>query len=187
MTALAAAAWQGWNTLQQSELIAAQRPLSARMKVGPPVFEPENITFSATSPSSKKQDRTPTQIVLDSMATHRPLPPQQPAALKVAEQIDAKPVADQPSAAGKPQTAKPQAASPAANINSSKNQVNMQQSVKMSAPIQPVLTTVVTPPVTQPVASAVAPPIKEDVLINDTATPPPEGDIQPSDPVNAQP
>ena len=75
--ALSAGAWQGWVALQRSELLVAQPPLSERIKVSAPVFNQEDAIPTDNASSSKRKQRTPTQILLDSMATHRPPEPQQ--------------------------------------------------------------------------------------------------------------
>jgi hypothetical protein len=90
--ALSAAAWQGWVALQRSELLVAQLPLSERIKVSAPVFNPEDAIPSDNASSSKRKQRTPMQTLFDSMATHRPPEPQQ-AIDKAPGQNAAKPAA----------------------------------------------------------------------------------------------
>ena len=142
---LAVAAWQGWVALQQMLNAAPPLPLSERIKVSPPVFQSEDI--SSTPSSSRNSQKSPTEIVIEGMATRRPPQPQQPLGLKAAGQAAAKPVTAQPSTAGKPQTAPV-----APSNNTAKNQADMQQPAKPAAPA------VAAPPVAQPVSPAVAPP-----------------------------
>jgi hypothetical protein len=163
--AVAAAAWQGWVALQQSGLLAPQLPLSERIKVSPPVFQPEDIAPSAASPSARDRQKTPTQIVLDNMATRRP-PPPQPLGLKASGQMAAKPFTPQPSSASKSQTA-PLATS----SSSSKDQTEMQQ------------------PAAQPAANtpAAVAPLAEPSIKEGASTSSPAGNNQPPDPIKAQP
>jgi hypothetical protein len=150
VTALAVAAWQGWIALQQSGLLATPRPLSERIKVSAPVFEPKDISPIAPSSTSRRQERTPTQIVIDSMTTRRPPPPPQQSGLNAPEPKPAKQVKAQPLTASKPQTAAP----------------------------------ATQPEVNRPAAVA---PLAEPLIKEDTSTPSPAGDQQPSAPANAQP
>ena len=82
---ICAAGWQGWVALQRILNTPPPLPLSARIRVGPPVFDSEDFT-----PASRKQ-KTQTQILLEGMATHRPPEPRQPP-VTAAGKIAAKPV-----------------------------------------------------------------------------------------------
>lgn len=169
--ALAAAAWQGWVALQQSELLSPSVPLSERIIVSPPVFQPEDIT-SSTSPSSRRIEKTPTQIVLDSMMTRRPPPPT--VALKAPQPVVAKPDKPQALAPNKTQTE-----STATNNLPTKNQTDMQQPFKQAVPSQPVAPAIVTPPAPQTEANrpaAVVPP--EVPLPKEVPIPLPAGNNQ---------
>jgi|GEM_PF-1204554 len=193
--ALAVAAWQGWVALQKSELLAPPLPLSERIKVSPPVFQPEDAAPSDTPPSARSKQKTLTETVLDSMTTRRPPPPPQPIDLKAPEPTAAKPVKAQPLITSRQQTAPP------ATNNTPSKQTVMQQPAKLPAPIQPAAPAVVTPRATQPAAPAVAaPPMTQPVQPEATrpaaAAPPPAPLIkedtspatntQPAEPVNAQ-
>jgi hypothetical protein len=180
VVAIAAAAWQGWIALQKSELFAPPLPLSERIRVSAPVFQPEDIP--ATPRSVKDRQRTQTQILIDSMATRRPPKPQQPHDLKATEQIAAKPDAAQPLVASKP-------APFATNNNSSKTQADIQQPPKPSVTIQPVAPAVATPPATQPSSNrpAAVAPLAEPLIKENTSTPSPAGGNQPPGSVNVQP
>lgn len=82
------AGWQGWLALRRILNAPPPLPLSARIRVGPPVFDSEDF-----SPVSMKQ-KTQTQILLEGMATHRlaePSEPQQPPT-KATGKVAAKPV-----------------------------------------------------------------------------------------------
>jgi hypothetical protein len=184
VTALAAASWQGWIALQQSELAAPPLSISEKIKVSPPVFQPEDAASSAISSSGKSKQKTPTETVFDGMTTRRPPPPQQPVGLKASEPTAAKPVMAQPLIASKPQTAPV-----STNSNSSVIQTDKQQPRKISAPIQPVVPTVSTPSASQPAAdkpAVVAPPDMPLVKEN-ASTVSPAGDTQISAPATVQP
>lgn len=66
------AGWQGWVALQRVLNAPPPLPLSARIRVSPPVIEPEDFT-----PASRKQ-KTRMQILLEGMATRRPPEPPEP-------------------------------------------------------------------------------------------------------------
>jgi hypothetical protein len=180
--AVAAAAWQGWIAFQQMQSAAPPLSLSERIRVSAPAFQPEYIP--AAPPSVRDRQRTPTQIVIDNMTTRREPAPQQPPGLMATGQNAAEPVTTQPLTASKPQMA-----SLATNDNASKNQTDMQQPAKPSAPIQPEAPAVATPPATQPAANKPADvaPRAEPLIKGDTSTQSPAGDNQPPGSVNVQP
>ncbi|MHB1236938.1 MAG: hypothetical protein ACYCY7_05200 [Gallionella sp.] len=132
---IAIAAWRGWVALQQMLNAPPPLPLSARIRVGPPVFDPEDFT-----PAAKRQ-KTRTQILLEGMATHRPPEPPQPP-VNVPGQIA--PGKIKPSTAHKPR------APLATNHNLSANQAGSPP--LLSDPIQPA-SSVVTSPVIRPPAN----------------------------------
>lgn len=186
LMAIAAAAWQGWIAFQQMQSAAPPLSLNERIRVSPPAFQPEAIP--ETPPSARDRQRTPTQMVIDSMATRREPAPKPPLGLKASGQLAEKPVAGEPLTA-KPLTAKPQAA-PLATINSlSKNQADLQPPPKPSASPQLSVPAVAALPVTQSPANkaaAVAPPAEP--LAREITTPPSSAGIsQPPEPVKAQP
>ena len=179
VTALAAAAWQGWIALQQSELAAHRLTSSEKIRVSPPVFQPEDVAPSDTASSRKSKQKTPSESVFDSMTTRRP-PRPPPIGLNAA---DAQPVKAQPLAASKPQTS-----SIATNNNSSVIQTD-KQPPKLSAPIQPAASTASTPAASQSAADKpaadtppVAPLVKEK-----TSTASSTGNSQISAPATVQP
>lgn len=178
--AIAAAAWQGWIAWQQMQSAAPQLPLSERIRVSAPVIQSGDISPHATPPSVMSKPETQLQTEIARLVTGLESAPQQPPGLKAAGQMAAKPVTAQPLIASKPQ-----AASLATNSNALKNQTDMQQTPKPSAPIS----TIAAPLATQPVANktaAVASPAGP--LINgNTSTQLPAGDNQPPGIVNAQP
>ncbi|MGA7749518.1 MAG: hypothetical protein WCA63_05170 [Gallionella sp.] len=182
--ALAAAAWQGWIALQKSELLVAPPPLSERIRVSAPVFQPEDVAPSATSRSERNKQRTPTQILIDSMTNRRPPAPQQPIGLKSPEQKAAKQDTAQPSITGKPLKA-----SPATNLNSSKDQTDLQQPARMSAAIHSAAPADATPPATQTTANkpAAVAPAAEPMDKEDNPALSSSGNNQPSEPANAKP
>jgi hypothetical protein len=177
VTVLVTAAWQGWIAFQQTQNVAP--PISETVRVSAPVFQPEEMP--ATLPSERDKQKTPTQIVFDSMSTRREPAPQPPLDLKTTKQMTVKPVTAQPLI-----TSKPEAASLATNNNSSNNQADIQPP---PAPIQPVAAIDATLPATQPepnMPSAVAPPV-EPLIKEDTPNPLPASGNQPSGTINAQP
>lgn len=182
---LAAAAWQGWIAWQQMQSAAPPLSLNERIRVSAPVFQSEGI--NATPSSVRDRQRTPTQIVIDSMTTLREPPPKQPLGLKASRQMAENPDMGEPLTASKPLTANPQAV--ATNSSSAKNQADMQQPPKLSATTQLAAPAVATPPATQPAANrpaAVAPRAKP-LIKEDASTLSPAGGNQPPGPVNAQP
>lgn len=179
VTALAAAAWQGWIAWQQMQSAAPPLSLSERIRVSAPVFQSEVISPSATPQSVRDRQRTPTQIIIDNMTTRREPAPQQP---KPAVQMAIQPFTPPSLTAGNALTAKPQAPL-ATNNNVQKNQTVVQHPTKPPTPTQPAA------PTTQPITSKpaadvplVAPTIKEGA-----STLSPAGNSQPSGSVNVQP
>lgn len=125
---IAMAAWRGWVALQQMLNAPPQLPLSARIRVSPPVFDPEDFT-----PAAKRQ-KTRTQILLEGMATRRPPEPQQPP-------VDAPgQIAAQPGKV-KPSTAHRHGAPLAANDSLPANQAGSPP--LLSDPIQPASSAVI--------------------------------------------
>jgi hypothetical protein len=185
--ALSAVAWQGWFALQRSELLVAQPPLSERIKVSAPVFNQEDAIPSDNASSSKKKQRTPMQILLDSMATHRPPEPQQIPG-KVSGQDVAKPAAAQPAVEGKPPKVLATTNSPVAN-QPEKNRTDMQHPPGMPAPVHPAATADAESPAMQPKAdkaAAVVPPA-DSIIREDTLPLAPPGGTQPAGTSGSQP
>ncbi len=125
---IAIAAWRGWVALQQMLNAPPPLPLSARIRVGPPVFEPEDFT-----PAAKRQ-KTRTQILLEGMATRRPPEPQQPQ-VNAPGQIAAQP--------GKVKPAHKQRAPLATHDSLPANQAG--SPAMLSDPIQPASSVVISP------------------------------------------
>ena len=187
VTALAAAAWQGWIALQQTELLqsaAPPLPLSERIRISAPDSHPANILISAIPPSISSKPGTPSQTEINNPATNRKSAPQQAPGLQAAGPMAAKPVTAQPLTASKPLTAKPQATPLAAHNNSPKNQTDLQQPPILSAPIQPTAPTDATPPATQPAANT---PPAEPLIEGDTSTLSAAGGNQPPGTVSTLP
>lgn len=151
LMAIVAAAWQGWIAFQQMQSAAPPLSLSERIKVSPPAFQPESIP--APPPSARDNQRTPTQIVIDSMTTRREPAPKTPLGLKASGQMAGKPVTGEPLTA---LTAKPQTAPLATNNSSSKNQADLQPPPKPSASTQIAAPAAAAPPVTQSPANKAA-------------------------------
>ncbi len=189
VTAIAAAVWQGWITYQQTELLhsaAPPLPLSARIRVSEPVFQPEYLPHLATQPSVASKPSTPSQIGINNPATSRSSAPQQPIGLKAVGQMVAKPETAQTLIASRSQTK-----SPATNNDSSMNQTDRPPIPKLSAPLQPEAPIVATPTATkaaaQPAASRPVAPLVVPMVKSNTSAPSPAGTTQPSEPVSMQP
>lgn len=195
--ALSAAAWQGWLALQRSELLVAQPPLSERIKVGAPVFQPEDASPADNSSSSKRRQRTPMQALFDSMATHRPPEPQQMLG-KAPGQNAEKSAAAGPAIAGKPPKAALATSNNPAENQPEKDQTGMQHSPGMPAPVHPAATA----NATHPAAKSVAPspdiqpkaeraatdiPPADSIIREDTQPSSPSGGNQPSGTSGSQP
>src|SRR5665647_2446870 len=96
VTAIAAAAWQGWIIFQQMHYVAPLIPLSERILVSAPVFRPAHIAPDP-QPSGRKSESL-IQTEIDGLLSG-PLP-RHPPGWKPA----AKPVRSEPLIANKPQT-----------------------------------------------------------------------------------
>ena len=185
--AIATAAWQGWIAFQQMQSAPPPLSLNERIRVGAPVFRPENI--APTTPSVRDRQKTPTEIVIDSMTTRREPEPKQPLGLKASRQMADKPDTGEPLTASKPLTDKPQTAPLATNNSSSKGQADTQQPPKLSATTRLAAPAVAAPPATKSAASkpAANAPLGEQLIKQDASTLPPAGVNQPPGPVNAKP
>jgi hypothetical protein len=179
--ALAVAAWQGWIVLQQSKLFAVLPPLSERISVSAPIYQPETITPVAARSSGRSKPETLIQTEIDSLVASPNTLPQRPPGLNSTKPMVANPVTAQPLMANKP-------APLATNNGSSMNQTNTQPHSKLPAPIQPAAPAVATPPATQPAANKPAPVITpgEPLSKKDTSAPSSAGNNQPPDTANVQ-
>jgi hypothetical protein len=179
VVALAAASWQGWIVMNRT----APPPLSTRIQVSAPAFQPEYLPAAVAPSSVVNKPGMASQTGTITRTTDQKSATPQVRGLKVSEQIVAKPVASEPLVAGKPQTA-----SPATNINSSKNRTDIQQLPRQSAPMPPAIPFVKAAVVTQPAASstAVVAPPDSPLVKGVTSTTPLTGINQPSSSVNAQ-
>jgi hypothetical protein len=172
---ICAAGWQGWVALQRILNAPPPLPLSARIRVGPPVFDSEDFT-----PASRKQ-KTQTQILLEGMATHRPaeLPePQQPP-VKAAGKIAAKPV-------NAPAANMPMAPLDAHN-SSLADQAGMPQPVKLPPRLK--ARAAAASHAAQPAANkaAAVAPVAQPLVKEDAAAQPPAEDNQPPAPATTKP
>jgi hypothetical protein len=132
VTATAAAAWQGWIIFQKMQYVAPPVPLSERIQVSAPVFQPAHI---APDPHpSRRKSESLIQTEIDGLLSG-PLPRHPPGWVPPAKPGTA------PLAANKPQTT-PAAATSSASANQTKGQ----QALKPSAAIQPAAATVVKTP-----------------------------------------
>lgn len=179
--ALAAAAWQGWIALKQSEFLAPLAPLSERISVSAPVYQPGTIAPAAARSSGGNKPESLIQTEIDSLVASPNRLPQRPTSLNATNPpMAAKPVTAQPLIASKPVPL-------STNNNPSKNPMGTQPHPKVSDQIQPAAPAVATPP-TQPAANKPAPSVTpaEPLSKKETSTPSLAGNNQPQDTANAQ-
>jgi len=165
--AIAVAAWQAWTTFQQSELLAPLAPLSQRISVSAPLFQPETMAPSGARSLGRNNSESLIQTEIDSLVASPNKLPQRPPDLNATKPVATKPVVPQPLIASKPVPL-------AANHNSSKKQTDMQPLPKMPSTIPPAAPAVETPPSEQPSApSAAASPATQPVANSPTPVTPP--------------
>lgn len=173
VTAIAAAARQGWIIFQQTHYVAPPVPLNERILVSAPVFRPAHIAPDPYPSGQKSESLIQTEI--DGLLSG-PLPRHPPG-----WKPTAKPVRSEPLIANKPQT------TPVTTIkNASMNQTNRQQALKPSAAIQPVAATVSTTPERAANIPAAVVPLANPLAKRDASTPSPAGNGQPANLVSAQ-
>jgi hypothetical protein len=180
--AIVVAAWQGWIALQQSELLAVTPPLSERISVSPPVFQPENISSATAKASGRSKTESLIQSEIDSLVASPNILPQRPPAVDSANTKPATTATAQPSTSGNPLPVP-------TNNNSSKNQPDMQPRHGPPAPVQPATPAVATPPATQPAGNKPAPVASpgEPLTEKGAATISSAGDKQTPDQASAEP
>lgn len=139
MVAVAAAAWQGWVAMNRTTVL----PLSARIQVSAPAFQPEYLPNAASPAPVESKPRAPAKTEIIKPVASQKDAPRQALGLKASEQI-VKLATPQPSMASKPQSASVTAS------DSSMSQAGMQSSVKPTARLRLVDPSVVQPPVPQP-------------------------------------
>ena len=173
--ALAAAAWQGWIEFQQMQSAVPPLPLSARIRVSAPVFQPENI--APTPALERGKSETLLQTEINSLVASPNMLPQRPPVLNATKPMAVKPATAKPLITSKSLTANPQAASHATNNNSPKNQTDMQQPPMLSDPIQLEAPTVAASSARKPAANkpATVVPLVEPIIKGDTSTLSPAG------------
>jgi hypothetical protein len=154
MTVIAVAAWQGWVALQHSKMFAVLPPLSERISVSPPVYQPETTAPAAPRSPGKGRPESVIQAEIDSMLSNPNARPPRPTSANTAEPMDATPASAQPLIAGKPQ-----AAPLATNNGASTTQTTVTQShSKPPAPAHTAVPAVATHPSAQPASPAVSTP-----------------------------
>ncbi|MFZ2160654.1 MAG: hypothetical protein WAW02_00420 [Sideroxyarcus sp.] len=193
IAAVAAAAWQGWPILQQTDPVQntdLAAPASAVAQAGAAASQSENVAPLAGTPSVHSEPLTPSASGITPPVVNRENMPQQTNGLKGAGQMVAKPVpvppkpvmikpqpvTVEPSIAGKPQTV------PTAIV-----QPQNPLPPKLLPAKRPAAPAVVIPPAVQSAASspAVAAPPAVPLGKEDTAAPSPMDDTQLSAPINA--
>jgi hypothetical protein len=137
------AGWQGWVALQRALNAPPPLPLSARIKISPPVIESEDFT------PEKRRQKTQMQMLLEGMATHRPPEPPEPqqAPVTTPGNVPGKIAANPAKAQGVNKHKAPLAA------NGAGVQTDMPQSASPAAPAQPAVPALVPPSAAQPAAS----------------------------------
>ena len=202
MTVIAVAAWQGWVALQHSKMFAVLPPLSERISVSPPVYQPETTAPAAVRSSGKGRPESVIQTEIDSLLSNPNARPPRPTSSNAAP-MTAKPVTAQPLIAGKPQAA-PLATNTGASTKQTgtTNQTTVTQShPKPSDPVQTAVPAVATTSATHPASPAVSTPTAthpaaskpapvaapaEPSSKKDTSAPASAGNNQPADPATAQ-
>lgn len=182
--AIVVAVWQGWIIFQESELAAPVAPLSERISVSAPVFQPENISPGAARSSGRSKTESLIQTEIDSLVASPNTLPQRPAAMTAANPRTAK--TDQPL-----MTSNPVPATTASNP--AKNPPNMQPQHSLPASVQSGSPAVEATPATHPDARKPAPVVApaEPLSKNNSSTLSSAGNNQPLaqakvEPVNAR-
>jgi hypothetical protein len=137
VTVIAVAAWQGWVALQHSKMFAVLPPLSERISVSPPVYQPATIAPAAPRSPGKGRPESVIQTEIDSLVSNPNGRPPRPLPLNNTQPMDATPVTAQPLVASKPLQVKPQPSPPIATNNgaSAKQTTVTQSHSKPSAPV----------------------------------------------------
>ena len=188
VVAVAAAAWQGWLTPQQTEPVQSADlapAASAVAQADAPASQPENAAALVPAPSVQSAPVTPPATGIGTPAVAQKNVPQYPAGLKVAEPKLVKPVVAQPKPVTdkpKPLTVEPLPASQMAPAAINKDALNnpAAKPLPVKRPAMPVAAT-------QSAASspaAVAPPAVPSGK-EDTVAPSPLNDTQLSAPISA--
>lgn len=166
---ICAAGWQGWAALQRVLNAPPPLPLSARIRVGPPVFDSEDFT-----PATRKQ-KTQTQILLEGMATHRPPEPRQ------------SPVTATGKIAAKPANA-PLASKEMAPLDAHNSSLTDQAGMPQPAPRLKARAAAASP-AARPAANkaAAVAPAAQPLVKEDAAAQPPAEDHQPPAPATTKP
>jgi hypothetical protein len=180
--AIATAVWQGWIAWQQMLSAPPPLPLSERIRVSAPVFQPETITLPDVRSSGKNISESLIQTEINSMVSSPNMLQKRPPGLNATNPMAAKPVAVLPLTASRLTPL-------ATDNNSSKNQTDMQQPPSLSDPIQPIAPAIATPSARKPAANkpAVVAPLVGPLIKGDAPTLSPAGNNQPPEPVNVQP
>ncbi len=166
LTLLALAGWQGWNARQEMQMVVPALPLSERIKVSPPVFESGDL-LPDTRVSARNNAKTPAELIIDSMATHRPPAPQQPLSKT---QTIAQPPANQKAI---PNKANPPAL---ATGNNALKKPALQQVTRPSVAVQPAaVRPAAMAPAMQPVQAAAVVPLAESATNVAKPAPPAAG------------
>jgi hypothetical protein len=203
VTVIAVAAWQGWVALQHSKMFAVLPPLSERISVSPPVYQPATIAPAAPRSPGKGRPESVIQTEIDSLVSNPNGRPPRPLPLNNTQPMDATPVTAQPLVASKPLQVKPQPSPPIATNNgaSAKQTTVTQSHSKPSAPVQTAVPAVAIHPSTQPASPAVSTPAAthpaaskpapvaapaEPSSKKDTSAPVSAANNQLADPANAQ-
>jgi hypothetical protein len=190
VTALLAAAWQGWIVLQQSEPQVSADPAttlssSDQASVSAPDLQAENITSQDIPPSAKNEPGIVPQTEINSPASNLESAQQTNSGLK-----DDESVAPKPAKSHSRKTHKTQPESLASNDDALMNQTDMQPSAKLPLLKKPVAPAVVTLPAAKPstptATSADIPVLSAPLAKEYTSNPSPAGNNLPAGSSNAQ-
>jgi hypothetical protein len=187
IAAVAAAVWQGWPILQQTDPVQ-NTDLAASASAA--ASQAENVAPLAGIPSVHSEPLTPSASGVTLPAVNRENMPQQTNGLKGAGQMVAKPVPVPPKPVmikPKPVTVEPSIAGKPQTVPTAIVQPQNPLPPKLLPAMRPAAPAVVKPPAVQSAASspAVAAPLAVPLGKADTAAPSPMDDTQLSAPINA--
>ena len=192
LTLVFAVSWQMWLKSQQADLGEASRaPLSSSIRVSAPVFLPEYSPPPENPRLSRRNPKTPTEILLNDLSTRRPPPPSAPPTPTAAVAPVAAPVVA--SLPATTTTSKPVNTQPNQSLHS--NSANAQQPSNSKASVQPHASQVAEmhlpaaapPDMAQPIATPPAIVTPKTEPSNNAAIPSVVTVEKPADPVSGQP
>lgn len=185
VSAIASVVWVEWIGPQLGEQLQSAAPPAppiARVRISTPAYQPEYAPLLPANTPAEARPVTPLHPEINTPATSQMSATQQLPGLKPPAQMAANPVAAQSLKTGNPQPVQP-----ATNNSLSKNQADLQQLPKLSAPIRPpVASTAATRPATQPEPNVPAAVVTRAAPVTKETGLPPAGDIQAPVPASTQ-